>query len=819
MDDQSENFYQISSSPSKNKPIYTVHSDGSLELEQKSDYRNSDPLESLSELPAQWVAPGYTIHVAGVKLPGMVYISSSQEQRDASTFHDLNPIVYSHLKTVPVSSSSPEDQSIALSDFSWSYAQLSSEQRGAYLHWLAHFSTQKDVSEAYVLLFILGLEKRLFCHNTTTSENRSILFRAQHLALLHQNNIVLREALEKFIDLLTAFSHAPEDLLPSFGRASFGSVPFVLRLALGHKIKHGEPISWKWLLDYYMAHPQARMGDAFDVAFDAFKSHFSHLFQKKFPQGLSIPASREELTPATYESVSGRFELDVTSFFSSYPDITLYPQIMKEAQKLVDEAQQALAPFVYYEKTKTLDHTQRHFSPHPHAHLQGLYDDVKVKLDEVHSSSATEASSWVSVKAEEVFALLKLKDSEIVHKSDLIPVADFFAQRGIILAPDPYFARKMPEKHQSILFHRCSEESIDLQAQNDLLKDQYFFFEVGCLVAYADGEVVDEERQFLAQKISDLHINPVEKLRLRSNLEWLLDHPPHFKSIKGSLAALPAYLKQEVAAFVVQTMMADHLFDLKGEMEVMLQLFDTIGVSRDFIFEHLHQKSLQPTARKQEQSSSEASAMTPGGHGMTVSSPEAETSPQTEGFSTAEGSSVAEGSVAEGSVAEGSVAEGSSTDHGSLPTDDASGAAHHTVTISLPPELFAESYHGSTYPNISRRGYANVGQLLEDIFSDDTTPDITDESDKMQQGDYLGLDADHSKILTALLDRRVWLAADLRNLIRNTGLMEKGAVETINDWAYQRFDDALLDFDETQKAYHINETVRGMIAEKENAAA
>ena len=56
-----------------------------------------------------------------------------------------------------------------------------------------------------------------------------------------------------------------------------------------------------------------------------------------------------------------------------------------------------------------------------------------------------------------------------------------------------------------------------------------------------------------------------------------------------------------------------------------------------------------------------------------------------------------------------------------------------------------------------------------------------------------GLDSQHEALVQAMALRAEWTRREYEDLARSLGLMPDGAMETVNDWAYDRYGDALLE--------------------------
>jgi hypothetical protein len=87
-----------------------------------------------------------------------------------------------------------------------------------------------------------------------------------------------------------------------------------------------------------------------------------------------------------------------------------------------------------------------------------------------------------------------------------------------------------------------------------------------------------------------------------------------------------------------------------------------------------------------------------------------------------------------------------------------------------------------------------VSALLADIFVDEQAgPEPEPELESSAEDPFAGLDVAHTTLAEKLLSRSDWQRAEFEMLATKAGLMPDGAMETINEWAYERLGDALIE--------------------------
>ena len=72
------------------------------------------------------------------------------------------------------------------------------------------------------------------------------------------------------------------------------------------------------------------------------------------------------------------------------------------------------------------------------------------------------------------------------------------------------------------------------------------------------------------------------------------------------------------------------------------------------------------------------------------------------------------------------------------------------------------------------------------------------------ESEFEGLDAKHTAFLGELLTQPHWEEPEFAKLARDFSLMESGALETLNEWAFQRYGGILI---EEYEGYDINPDV------------
>ena len=99
---------------------------------------------------------------------------------------------------------------------------------------------------------------------------------------------------------------------------------------------------------------------------------------------------------------------------------------------------------------------------------------------------------------------------------------------------------------------------------------------------------------------------------------------------------------------------------------------------------------------------------------------------------------------------------------------------------------------------------------MREIFYDDSIEsEFFDESDE-DTDEFEGLDPKHGAFVRELLKRSHWIDSDFAQLVQQFQLMRDGTLETVNEWSYGHFDEALI---EEYDGFVINQDVVAMLKE------
>ena len=92
----------------------------------------------------------------------------------------------------------------------------------------------------------------------------------------------------------------------------------------------------------------------------------------------------------------------------------------------------------------------------------------------------------------------------------------------------------------------------------------------------------------------------------------------------------------------------------------------------------------------------------------------------------------------------------------------------------------------------------SIQSMLGEIFAESGDEQAESAAlDSYEELDNIdGLDIAHYKLLEQLITQERWDRAEFESMCNALNLMPNGALETINEWSFDRFDDAILEEDD-----------------------
>lgn len=621
----------------------------------------------------------------------------------------------------------------------WSSYSLASERgRAAYLAWLADGRQAPGADIGYVFLYFYGLERRVLCDATVdpAAAAERPLIRAELVRLLgrYGGNHSLHNYASSLLAWIDAEAllTAPLAEVPPALAPSF-EIPLALRIGIGRHARDARPLPAAWALAWLQAVPGAPLRTPAKRCPQAFATLFADEYQQRFGDGLRLKPNQTRIV-VTHRPASPSFAHDrLLERKLDLPDPTV---LQSQYNKLADLALSCQA---------RLDGYSRYIGRHPARSdaLDALIElpgrlwpeTVRRRLDTVRDS-IHRTGSPVTLP----FAKLRewLPTWHEPTRARYQSLAGRLGELGLGIEPDPRFGGGLPADEQPVvLFGLPAEAPATPGARYGVAA---LGLQLAVAVAQADGTADAGERALLIGQIEDwLELPPAERARLQARLRLLIAVPPTLTGLKKRIEAVSPALRDAIGELLAAVALADGHASA-AEVKLLERIYRMLGLEAQTLYARLHRQSGSPT-------NAPASPATPS---MGSAAPASAPPPPVSGF---------------------------------------------TLDRTRLASLLADT--------------ERAANLLGDIFAERTEPTesapvaepapVTEAPEPPAAAPaplLTGLDAAHDALLRCLLARTHWPRAELEELCADRGLMTDGALERLNEAAFEQHDQPLLEGDE-----------------------
>ncbi|MBL4888641.1 MAG: TerB N-terminal domain-containing protein [Candidatus Lindowbacteria bacterium] len=614
-----------------------------------------------------------------------------------------------------------------------SYSRISPESRLAYLRWLATGRRGPEYGVGYVFLFFYGLEQRLF-KDEAYEDAPALIQEVIELRKVYGDNGSFNRYSQNFLDMAA--------LLNDIAAGEINYEPMI------------EPRrSWELPLRLRVAigsEIKANGGIRADLALDWWiasrERQLSPTVRRVFSELRQVFNLRFDtkfpdglkFAPPKAQIKDGYHSASgdfSTSISLNLPDVRNTNAPLKKIDAI---AQGCIEELKGYSRAKA----KAEGGDIPLEALAQLPADVCAAIP---SKAADSLRAWLKQTIEGDFTSIAVTD--VFEKTGIDfggkptaakvrKVASVLNFAGYGIEPHPDFGGKCDAGQDVVIFQ--NQGASETPASEAYLGVAHTLT-LSVAVANADGEISADEKKHLREMIAleGKWLSAPEQNRLAAHLEWLMACPPTWASLQGKLKKLSLEARRLMARFALATAAADGRID-PGEVKLLEKLYTLMEVDKNQLYTDLHafegrQVDQPVSVRAAEQKTDYAIPAKP------KSVPKA---------------------------GEAIILDMSRVEQVRQDT--------HEISQML-SEVFADPE-------------AEAEQTLEA----EVTIEAVDES-----GAFAGLDADHSLLLDELLAREHWPREDYERLCKEFGLMAEGALETINDWAFDAHDDAVIEDGDT----------------------
>lgn len=684
-----------------------------------------------------WVPPGRPVTVRGFEVrSGMVYVGSSLPVAPGDGWGRNIPapcLIDPKLKVGSRPAGTPTD-----TGFWPSYANLTPDQRAVYLDWLSTGKQNLGYPAGYTFLYFYGLERRLLVDGPEPEEEALLVVEIERLRDLYASNGSFRSYSSSLLDVveLRRMSAGPAGLnawrpnLASVVRN--GTMPLTLQLKLALHAVHKVPLDCEHATATMLALSPYQGGPSSGVVMNRCRDEFVELVRRRFPARF----------PKGFMLRDRKASVLLPTYHAASQHLGIEIRV-QGVERLPDPATlnwtkmsmfcvqtaQDLAP---YAKLVGKDRNRRNSMAAALALPPDLVDLGAAAAFRSWLDSLPEPFGQISLAALGVWCFGEGKKAGGLKQAR--DMSAILASVGYGMEPDPTHSGGKPGS--DLLVFRLGGSAAAAVTPSPAF---HLAAVVASVLASAEpGPDPDRVASGLAVR---LRLDGAEATRLAAryrSMQGQTLRPGKLKALAGTLAEVE---RGAIASMAIATAAASGEVS-QATMAVLEKLHDAWGLERRGLYAALHREAAGT-------------------------------------FVPASGPVVVELRA------------------------DRTGA----FRIPSPPEQSrpASSSADGLVIDMDRVGAIlretrEVAEVLASIYEEDDEPTVVparqNVAEAVQSGDavrYPGLDADHARFVEELRSWEAWSRPDFEAQARAIGLMPDGAIETINEWAYDSFDEALVE--------------------------
>ncbi len=640
-----------------------------------------------------------------------------------------------------------------------SYSEVSSQARGAYLKWLEDGRRTPGTYIGYVFLFFYGLERRVLLDAThdqaAESELPQIAAEIEQLLAIYGDNRSFRGYATGLLDVISLRA-GNETVGASTVHTARSSPPLALRRTLGNNALRGTPLDAQTAFAWVRSDSEIRLRTPATRCADEFEALFILRYAEEHGEGLVIKPCKRTLR-VDYSPASASFSGETFSVTTDIPDVTSLVGPRRVLQNIALECDEALGSFSRWIGKNPEGRGTLQASAHLPAAL--VAHDPPEALETLRGNLETAlGDSRRQALPVDGFVAPWLTEEGRQRKKQAVEMVSLLEQAGFGMEPDVRFGGKPLTRGDTAVFFRLEDESPS--APTPGYSAAALYLHLAAMVTTADDEIDDTEKRVLQEHLArGLLLSRAEHERLEAHLEWLLTSPPSIAGVKKRVEALTLSQRRDAARFLIEVALADGKVD-PSEIKVLAKIYRALELDPGTVHDDLHQA-------------------TAGGRSAVDAGPvvvrRSDGEPRTYAIPAPP-----------------------------APDEDVTPCPSSFKDEPAIVEVLASPSHALDFAAIQAKVAETraVSSLLATVFDDGERLEPQEHSspatmvasadDDMVQG----LDGPHTELLRALAHRPAWARDEYDALAEQLHLLPDGALDTLNDAAFDLCDDPLADGDD-----------------------
>lgn len=546
--------------------------------------------------PARWVPPGETIVIWDVGVAGgFIYVGETLGPSSRRTENCLiNPTlaVAKAGKRVPT----------GLTYFC-RYDGLNPAGRRAYLEWLAAGRRDLSADIALVFLYFYGLEYRLF-RERCTADAPMLVAEVERLRGIYGTNHSFQAYARTFIEAAQVFApgigpRPKPNLVPDFYNYQ---VPLDVRVHLGRKLAERRPLDADDVLLWLAALPERGFRTPVTRCPEEFEALWRLRFAADYPQGLRIAVPRARIK-ASYRAASSTFEVDLDGpDRSRLPDIAAVAAPPTELRDLVAACTDEIDAFSRFvgKNPEARTTVQAALLLPPDLPSAGsVWAAVGARFQAVLADGATMPAQ--SLRSLLDLMAIPLPEGARLSQAGLKQMQCVLDRLGVAFEPDSRYEAERnvggapPDADSRVLLFKAPGGG-----PVDPTRPEYLAMrtvvEVACLAASPDGDVSPSAMEdILARVRSADALNDTEKCRLTAFALCLRLSRPKQRGLLRRLRGRPVAERQAYISAALSAALADGAAG-PAQVGFLERLHEALVLPVEDLYGALHRGSQGPSA-------------------------------------------------------------------------------------------------------------------------------------------------------------------------------------------------------------------------------
>lgn len=564
-------------------------------------------------------------------------------------------------------------------------------------------------------------------------ESRELIAEVERLLALYGENNSFKGYAGEFLSVVNCLRSDLDfaSLEPPRDRRSW-ELPLELKLGIGSLVASGDPVSAPWALSWLRLHPETSLRTPAVRCEVEFDELFQLRYQQRHGAGIVIRRNKTTLSHA-YRPASASFGSQVTIRAEEVSDVSRLKRPVRQLQELAEVATQELDSFSrWVGKHKERDSLGAiALLPKELARKRQTEDLIELRG---RVQAALSQGEVATVPVENLITSFPSRRAGTFTAKEATSFAQLLESQGIGITPDIRYSNVNPTKHQHAAVFRLDSEDVE---PSERYQAATVLLQLGAAVSAADGTISAEEERLLEAHLEEsLHLSSADRTRLRAYLRWLLVEPPTLSRMKSRMAALTASERSQVARFAITIAGADGVVS-SDEVKVLNRVYNLLGLEGDQLHRDIHDLASAPPSQP-----------------VTVLRPDEPSSHRVPR----------------------PPAQDRDPEIVELDREKIMAIMKDTREVT---DLLTEIFEGPAEPELPEQDEG-------DAEVDDLTPTAVDIAGGL-------LDPAHAELVRFLASRPNWPRSEFEEASNKLGLMPAGAIETINDAAFERCDEPLIE--------------------------